>query len=124
MGRRVWVGVGAAVLTALLVLGVGAAAYRAGQGDEVTRTVTDGEGQVVRVTEIDGGRRGPGPALVLVPVLGIAVVALLFSSARHRGHRGPCGPGAYRYEPTTGVSPAAAPTSEDGGRGQDDPGGG
>lgn len=119
-----WVGAAAAVLTLLLVLGVGAAAYRAGQGDEVTRTVTDGEGQVVRVTEIDGARRGPGLGLVLVPALGIAVVVLLFSNARHRGHHGPCGPGACRYEPPADVAPGAPTTSEDGGRGQDDPGGG
>jgi len=92
MNRRLWTGVVAGVLAAMVLLGVAGAAYHAGQRHEVvTRTV--GDGQVVRV--IDGyGRYGGGfhPGFFLFPLFLILLVFLLVRAFRG-GHRGWCGPG-------------------------------
>jgi hypothetical protein len=90
--RRVWTGVLAGVLAAGVLLSVGLGAYRAGQRDEVVTRVAGG-GEVVRV--IDGDRgwgHGPGPGIILFPLLAIGLVALLVSRGRGGGWCGP-GPG-------------------------------
>ena len=104
--RRIWIGVVAGVLAAMVVVSVAAGAYQAGQRSEpVTQVVQDG-GQVVGdgdgVVRIVGGHGwgfGPGPGFFLFPLLGIALVVLLL-----RGRGGPggwnrgCGPGGgYGY---------------------------
>jgi hypothetical protein len=89
--RKVWTGVLAGVLAAGVLLSVGLGAYRAGQRDEVVTRVAGG-GEVVRV--IDGDRgwgHGPGPGIILFPLLAIGLVALLVSRGRRGG--GWCGPG-------------------------------
>ncbi len=82
MTRRMWTGILAGVLGAMVVVGVTAGAYRIGRDDSVVRTVGDGE--VVRVVEHGWG--GPGPGLFLFPLLLIGVVALVAW-----GRRGPAG---------------------------------
>jgi hypothetical protein len=108
MNRRVWAGVVAGVLAAVLLLSVGVGSYRAGQDDRiVTRSVENGE--VVRV--VDHGRDF-FPGFFLFPLLLIGLVVLLARGGRRHGyghgygggwgygpgwHRGygpgPCGPG-------------------------------
>ena len=99
--RRMWIGVVAGVLAAMVVVSVGLGAYRAGQrSDAVTQVVGDGGGEVVRVVGGHGWGYGPGPGFLLFPLLGIVLVVLLL-----RGRAGPnggsnrgCGPGAgYGY---------------------------
>jgi hypothetical protein len=121
----VLVGVGAGLLTATLVLGVGAAAFNAGRRDDtVTRTVTDEQGEVVRVIEVDGrGHRGPGFGIVLVPLGLLAVGALAFGAGRRRGAGwgpgygpgpgawGP-GPGPGGWGPRPGCGPQQQPGTE------------
>lgn len=101
---RVWVGVVAGVLAAMVVVSVAAGAYQAGQRSEpVTQVVGDGGvvGESDGVVRIVGGHgwghgwgHGPGPGFFLLPLLGIALVVLLL-----RGRGGPggwnrgCGPG-------------------------------
>jgi hypothetical protein len=101
MRNRVLAGVGAGLLAGTLLLGVGVAAFEAGRRDDgVTRTITDDDGAVVRVVEVDGvGRRGPGFGLVLVPLGLLAVGALAYGAGRRTGagwgpRYGP-GPGAW-----------------------------
>ncbi len=73
-----------------------------------------GEGQVVRVIEDPhwGGGPwgyGPGPGFFLFPLLGIGLVVLLVSRARHGGYGpGGWGPGGYGpggYGPGGGCGP-------------------
>ncbi len=93
--RRVWAGVAAGVLAALVVVSVAVGAFQAGQRDSepVAQVVGDG-GEVVRVVGGHGWGYGPGPGFFLLPLLGIALVVLLL-----RGRGGPggwyrgCGPG-------------------------------
>ena len=118
MGRRVWIGLGAGVLAGLLVLGVGVAALGSVRETEpITRTVTDTDGEVVRVVEVDGwrGHRGPGVGFVLIPVVGLGLLFLAFTVGRRSGwaHGGPGwgGPGGYGYGYGP-AGPAAAPGDE------------
>ena len=93
MSRRVWTGIVAGVLGALLLLGVAAGAYRVGRDDTVVRTVGDGE--VVRVVG-HGWGYGPGPGFFLFPLLVFGIVALLLWGRRGwGGGRGHCGPGPW-----------------------------
>jgi hypothetical protein len=99
MSRRVWTGIVAGTLAALVALTIALGAYRAGQhSDPATRTVADGE--VVRV--VDGhGWYGPGPGFFLFPLLVILLVFLLLRG-RHHWHGGwnrPYGPGPGPYGP-------------------------
>jgi hypothetical protein len=100
MSKRIWAGVIAGVLSAMVLLSVGLAAYRAGERQEViTSTVPDG--QVVRV--IDGGwgwGHGPGPLFFLFPLLGIALVLLLVRGGRGWG-------GGWRSGAACGGAPPA-----------------
>jgi hypothetical protein len=96
MSRRVWTGILAGVLAAVVLLGVAGGAYRAGQHHEVvTRTVTDG--QAVRVVEGHGWGFWPGPGIFLFPLLVIGIVFLVSRAApwRHGRWHGPYGPGPY-----------------------------
>ena len=94
MSRRIWAGVVAGVLAAMVLLAVGVGAYRAGQDHEiVTRTVGDGE--VVRVVG-HGWGHGPGPGFFLFPLFVILLVVLLVRGFRRgNGWHGPSwtGPG-------------------------------
>lgn len=85
MNRRIWTGVVAGVLGAVVLLTVGVGAYRAGQRDDaVTWVVTEDEsGEVVRVVNDHGFR--PGPGFILIPLLVILLIAWLVWS-RGRGH--------------------------------------
>ncbi|MGH9279682.1 MAG: hypothetical protein ACRD12_16495 [Acidimicrobiales bacterium] len=95
MSKRVWAGVLAGVLSALVLLSVGLAAFRAGERREVVTSTVGGDGEVVRV--IDGGYgwgHGPGPFFFVFPLLGIVAVILLVRGARGgwggwRGYGGP-----------------------------------
>lgn len=101
MSRRIWAGVVAGVLAALVLLAVGVGAYRAGQDHEiVTRTVGDGE--VVRVVG-HGWGYGPGPGFFLFPLLGILLVVLLVRGFR----RGNGWHGSYWTGPGYGPGPWA-----------------
>jgi hypothetical protein len=100
MNRRLWTGVVAGVLAAMVMLGVAGAAYHAGERHEVvTRAVGDGE--VVRV--IGGyGPYGGGfhPGFFLFPLFLILLVVLLVRGFRggYRGGRHG-GPGLHeRFE--------------------------
>jgi hypothetical protein len=82
MNRRVWTGVIAGVLAAVVLLTVGIGSYRAGQDDEVvTRTVGDGE--VVRV--VDHGRHF-FPGFFLFPLLLILLAVVLVRGGRRHWH--------------------------------------
>ena len=124
--RRMWTGVAAGVLAALIVLSVAVGAYRAGQRhDGVVRSTGDGE--VVRV--VDGPRwgwgYGPGPGVFLFPLLGVALVVLLVRGGRRWGGYGPygpyggCGPGGadprldewHRQAHDPGERPSPPPTA-------------
>ena len=101
--RRVWVGVVAGVLAAMVVVSVAVGAYQAGQRSEpVTQVVRGGVvgdgGEVVRVVGGHGWGYGPGPGFFLFPLLGIVLVVLLLRGRGGPGgwHRG-CGPGGYGY---------------------------
>jgi hypothetical protein len=88
MNRRIWTGVIAGVLGAVVLLTVGAGAYRAGQEDDVvTRVVNEGEpGEVVRVV---GEHRDFFPGFFLFPLLIILLVVLAFRAfGRGRGWHG------------------------------------
>ncbi len=137
--NRVWIGVVAGVLAALVVVSVAAGAYQAGQRSEpVTQVVRDrgivGDGGVVRIVGDHGWGYGPGPGFFLFPLLGIVLVVLLLRGRGGPGgwHRG-CGPGGYgdggreaamqdlhsrahadSAPPPTGADPATAPTSSTG----------
>jgi hypothetical protein len=89
MNRRVWTGVFAGVLAALLLLGVAGGAYRAGERhDVVTRTV--GNGEVVRVVGDYGWGYGHGGGFFfLFPLLAILLVFLLLRSRRAGWYGGP-----------------------------------
>jgi len=104
MYRRVWAGVAAGVLAALVLLTVGFGAYQAGRDDRSDDVTTEivrensesGDGQVVHVVHDNDGRRwGPGPGFFLFPLL---IIFLVFALARGRWHRhyGHWGPGHYR----------------------------
>jgi len=118
MGRKVVAGVIAGVLAAGLLLAVAGGAFQTGRRDSrevvVNRNVTEqvGDGgssdgdsaEVVRVVEVDGGRRGwggPGPLFLLVPLLlfgGLAFLLVRGGPRRHGwgpGPGGPGGPGGY-----------------------------
>lgn len=103
MNRRIWTGVAAGVLGAVVLLTVGVGAYRAGQRDDaVTRVVTeDSSGEAVRVVSEDHGFRPPG--FFLLPLLVILLVAFLVwgRGRRHGWHRPYGGPG-YGPEPSSG----------------------
>ena len=98
MSRRVWAGVAAGVLAALLGVGVAGAAFQAGERhDVVTRTV--GDGQVVRVVGDNGWDGGGHFGFFLFPLFVILLVFLLLRGRRGgygrywgRGY-GPCGSG-------------------------------
>lgn len=100
MNRRVWAGVAAGVLAALVLLTVGFGGYQAGRDDDdstteiVRESGESGDGQVVHVVH-DGRRWGPGPGFFLFPLL---IVFVVFALVRGRGHRhyGHWGPGSYR----------------------------
>ncbi len=95
MSRRVWTGLLAGVLGAMLLLGVAAGAYRIGRDDTVVRSVGDGE--VVRVVG-HGWGYGPGPGFFLFPLLVFGIVALLVWGRRGwgwGGGRGYGGPGSW-----------------------------
>jgi hypothetical protein len=95
VNRRVWTGVVAGVLAAALLLTVGIGAYRAGQDDDaVTRVVSDGDGEVVRVVRDHDW--GPGPGFFLFPLLIILVIFLL---ARRSWGWGGGWRGPYSYGP-------------------------
>jgi hypothetical protein len=94
MSRRVWTGVIAGVLAALVVLGVAGTAYQIGERHEVvTRTVGDGE--AVRVVGGYGWGYGHGGGFFfLFPLLAILLVFLLFRGRRGGyGGYGGCGRG-------------------------------
>ena len=97
--RRVWAGVIAGVLAAMVLVGVAAGAYQAGQRHEVvTQVVGDGGGaDVVRVVGNHGWGYGPGPGFFLFPLLLIVLVVLLLRGRRGGwgggGWGGGCGPG-------------------------------
>jgi len=93
MNRRVWTGVIAGVLAAIVLLSVGVGSYRAGQDDEIVTRTVDSD-QVVRV--VDHGR-GFFPGFFFFPLL---LILLLFVVARGgrrhwygHGYRGGWGPG-------------------------------
>jgi hypothetical protein len=99
--RRVWAGVVAGVLAAMVVVSVAVGAYQAGErrSEPVTQVVGDGGGVVgvggvVRVVGGHGWGYGPGPGFFLFPLLGIVLVVLLLRGRGGPGgwHRG-CGPG-------------------------------
>lgn len=81
MGRRLWVAVAGGALAALLVFGVAAGAYRAGQHHDAVVT-TVGDSQVVRVVGDHWGWGPPWPGFFLFPLFGILLVVLLVSAAR------------------------------------------
>jgi hypothetical protein len=101
MNRRIWAGVVAGVLAALVVLGVAGAAYRVGEGHEVVTRVV-GDGQVVPVVGDYGWGGGHGGGFFfLFPLLLILLVFLLVRGRRRGyggGYRGGwgCGPGDGR----------------------------
>ncbi len=99
MNRRLWTGILAGVLAALVLLGVAGAAYQAGQRHEVvTRAVGDGE--VVRVVGGYGWGYGHGWGFgfFLFPLMLFLLIVLLVRASRggwgprYRGG-GWCGPG-------------------------------
>lgn len=102
MNRRVWTGVVAGVLAALVLLGVASAAYEVGQRHEVVRQ-TIGNGEAVRVVG-DGwgyGHAGGGFFFFLFPLL---ILFLLFLAFRgRRGWYGGGGPGRYWGGPCGGT---------------------
>jgi hypothetical protein len=123
MRNRVLAGVGAGLLTGTLLLGVGVAAFEAGRRDDgVTRTISDEDGEVVRVVEVDSaGRRGPGFGLVLVPLGLLAVGALAYGAGRRTGAGwgprygpgpGAWGPGPGGWGPRPGCGPHHDPGAE------------
>jgi hypothetical protein len=100
MNRRVWAGVAAGLLAALVLLTVGFGGYQAGRDDDgVTTEIVrengeNNDGQVVHVVH-EGRHWGPGPGFFLFPLL---IIFLVFAVARGRWHRhyGHWGPGHYR----------------------------
>jgi hypothetical protein len=99
MSRRVWTGVLAGVLGALLVLGVAVGADQVGRDDTVVRTVGDGE--VVRV--VGHGGYGPGPGFFLFPLLVVGIIALLVWRRRGWGGGGHWGPGPWSHRGPEGA---------------------
>ncbi|HEY8545997.1 MAG TPA: hypothetical protein VIL36_13155 [Acidimicrobiales bacterium] len=95
MNRRIWTGVVAGVLAAVVLLTVGIGAYQAGQDDRVITRVTETTpADVVRV--VDSGRHwGPGLGFFLIPLLVILLIVLLVRGRHHRWHGGYGGPGWY-----------------------------
>ena len=90
--RKVWTGVLAGVLAAGLLSPWPLGAYRAGQRRTVVAPVGgDGPGRPGDRRPWGGGPwgYGPGPGFFLFPLLGIGLVVLLVSRARHGGY----GPG-------------------------------
>jgi hypothetical protein len=101
MNRKILAGIAAGLLTTAVLVSVGVGAYRAGERSDRTvevvgEVVTDGEGttRTVIVPSGDygwnGGRHGPGPGFLLVPLIVIGLI-LLFASRRGGWH----GPSRY-----------------------------
>lgn len=96
MNKRVWTGILAGVVAALVVLAVAGIAYQAGEGHEgksrevVTRPL--GEGEVVRVVgghDWDGGDgEGHKAGLIVFPLLTVLLVGLLVWGLRGGFHGG------------------------------------
>ncbi len=92
MNKRVWTGILAGVLAATVLLGVGGAAYRAGQRSEVVTRVV-GDGEVVRVVGGHGWGYGPGGGFFLFPLLlTVLLVFLLVRAFRGGPGGGACWP--------------------------------
>ena len=90
--RRMWTGIAAGLLAAMVVVGVAVGAYRAGQRHDLVVRTTEG-GEVVRVVDRPGWGygHGPGPGVLLFPLLGIALVVLLVRGGRWGGGWHPYG---------------------------------
>lgn len=86
--RRIWTGIAAGVLTVAVLGGVAAGAYRAGERSDRTIEVIERsatEGDVARTVVVDGPwRDGPGPGIIIFPLLVIGLIAL-FASRRGPG---------------------------------------
>lgn len=103
MTRRVWAGIAAGVLAALVVLGVAGAAFRAGEHHQVVTTTVSG-GDAVRVVGDYGWGYGHGGGFFfLFPLLLLVLLGLLLFRRARWGYAGRydgggggwggCGPG-------------------------------
>lgn len=88
MTRSVTRGIFAGLLAALVLVGVGAAAYRAGAGHDPV-VVSSGDGEVVRM--VGGWHHGPPFGLFFFLLFAGLILFAVFSRRRHGF--GPCGPG-------------------------------
>ena len=103
MSRRIWIGVVSGLLAFVVLAGVAAGAYHAGQRHEVTtQVVTSGTTAGGEVVHVVGGHwgwgHGPGP-FIFFPFFVIGLVVLLFALTRRRRWYGPGGPWAAGYGP-------------------------
>jgi len=98
MNKKVLAGIAAGLLTTAVLVLVGAGAYRAGQRSDATIEVvggTEGGSEIARTLVVAGdgwrdGWHGPGPGIVIFPLIVIGLI-LLFASRRGPGH----GPGSW-----------------------------
>jgi len=102
MNKKVLAGIAAGLLTTAVLVLVGAGAYRAGQRSDATIEVvggaTEGSGDIGRTVLVAGdgfrdGWHGPGPGIVIFPLIVIGLV-FLFASRRRGG-----GPGGWHGGP-------------------------
>ena len=98
MNKKVLAGIAAGLLTTAVLVLVGAGAYRAGQRSDATseavERAAEGGGDVGRTVLVAGdgwrdGWHGPGPGIVIFPLIVVGLV-LLFASRRRGG-----GPGSW-----------------------------